>query len=104
MIVGYKGPEQNSYRICRRHLLLAANIQRKKITNIIFCIPEQLTYAFEESEKKMLSFTVLLFIRDRKLTQTGLKEFVAYVTKSIKIIHSFWHNLILDIVFSELIT
>lgn len=44
---------------------------------MIFCIPEQLTYAFEDSEKKMLSFTVLLFIRDRKLTQSGLKEFVA---------------------------
>lgn len=71
---------------------------------MIFCIPEQLTYAFEESEKKMLSFTVVLFIRDRKLTQSDLKEFVAYVTKSIKIIHSLWHNLIFSILFSELIT
>ena len=79
-------------------------MKEKKLSNMIFCIPEQLTYAFEESEKNMLSFTVLLFIRDRKLTQGDLKEFVAYVTISIKIICSLWHNLIFSILFSELIT
>ena len=35
---------------------------------------------------KIISFTVLLFIRDRKLTQTGLEEFVGSVTKSVRII------------------
>ena len=57
--------------------VVGQTFKEKKLSNMIFCIPEQLTYAFEDSEKKMLSFTVLLFIRDRKLTQSGLKEFVA---------------------------
>lgn len=77
MIVGYKGQNRIHTEYVETSASSCQAFKEKKLSNIIFCIPEQLTYAFEESEKKIFIIYCSFVYKGQKTHPNWLEEICA---------------------------